>query len=449
MYSAGGFGTSLMGYVVGTLLPYFYLPPDTGQLTFPVLIDQRSIFLGMTVVGLTSFICGLIGMVVNPVIGPLSDRSRSRMGRRTGFMAISIVPYVVLGAAVFIPPSSRAGVVNAVWVFGASILFNIAASVYTVPWNALMPELGKSARQRVLFSTFGSLAWAFGFLSGNAVFPLKELLTSSGMSPEASFRTVTLLFAGLAGTAMLLPVLFVQERKWGNGNISEAKPLVNLKLAFENIDFIINALSTVMYQAADRILQLGLVYFITILIGLPEAQVFTLGAIMFALSFVWYPFINFAARKISRKLILMLGYALQCVSFAVIASSGSRMIPQTFLVMVVIGLQSVVGAITGILPGAIAADIIRADTIRTGIPKEASFGGAASILSTIPLNLPGLVFPSLLLLGRSVDNPAGVRLAAIAGGLAIGMALIILLFYNEKRTLATLAENWKADEHGS
>lgn len=447
MYSAGGFGTSLMGYVVGTLLPYFYLPPDTGQASFPVLIDQKALFLGMTVVGLTSFVCGLIAMVVNPVIGPLSDRSRSPMGRRTVFMAASILPYMVLGLAVFLPPSGKAGAVNAAWVFGASILFNIVASIYTVPWNALMPELGKNARQRMLFSTFGSLAWAFGFLSGNAVFPLKELLSSAGMSPVNSFRSVTFLFAALAGTAMLLPVLFVQEKKWGAGNVSQARPLVNIKLAFSNGDFVVNAMATVMYQAADRILQLGLVYFITLLIGLPEAQVFTLGAIMFALSFVWYPFINLAARRVSRKRILLLGYALQCVSFAVIALAKSGFLPQTTLIAVVIGLQSIVGAITGILPGAIGADIIRADTIRTGIPKEASFGGAASILSTIPLNVPGLVFPSLLLLGRSTDNPAGVRLTAVTGAFTIGLAFLILLFYNEKRTLLTLAEPGEGKTH--
>jgi GPH family glycoside/pentoside/hexuronide:cation symporter len=440
MYSAGGFGTSLMGYVVGTLLPYFYLPPETGRASFPVLIDQRAIFLGMTVVGLSSFVCGLLGMIANPVVGPLSDRSRSRLGRRSSFMLVAILPYSVLGVAVFAPPLGEASAVNAAWVFVASVLFNIASSIYLVPWNALMPELGRSSRRRMLFSTFGSLAWAFGFIAGNAVFPLKDLLESAGMSPIAAFRAVTFAFAGLAGAAMLLPVLFVQERKWGSGKVSEERRLVNIKLALSNVDFVVNASSTIVYQLADRLLQLGMVYFITILIGLPEAEVFTLGAAMFGLSFVWYPFVLAATRKIPKKPVLMLGYALQCLSFAFIAAARSAVLPQALIVGIVIFLQSLVGAITGILPAAIGADVIRADTLRTGIAKEASFGGAASLLSTIPSNLPGLLFPSLLLLGRSLENPAGVLLVALVGAAIMMAAILVFAFYNEKRTLATLAE---------
>jgi GPH family glycoside/pentoside/hexuronide:cation symporter len=441
MYAAGTFGTSLMGYVVGTLLTYFYLPPETGRATFPVLIDQRAIFLGMTIVGITSFVCGLVGMIANPIIGPLSDRSRSPLGRRSVFMLAAILPYAVLGVAVFMPPARGPSMWNAAWVFAANILFNVAGSVYGVPWNALMPELGKSARQRLLFSTYGSLAWALGFLAGNAVFPLKELLLEAGMAPIAAFRAVTFAFAALAGSAMLLPVLFVQERKWGAGKISEEKPLVNLRLALSNVDFVVNTAATIVYLLADRFLQLGLVYFVTILIGLPEAEVFTLGAIMFLLSFAWYPVVNVAARRIRKKAILMVGYVIQGLCFAIIAFSRSAPIPQTPLIGIIILLQSVVGAITGIVPATIGSDIIRADTLRTGIAKEASFGGASSILSTIPGNIPGLVFPSLLLLGRSVDNPAGVRLTAILGFIIMGAAIAVFAFYDEKRTLATLAEH--------
>ena len=85
MYSLGQFGWSLLS-AVATLLTYFYIPPETGEAAFPLLVTREAVF-GMTVVGVSGFLAQAVGLFFDPLMGALSDRSKSRFGRRTLFSA--------------------------------------------------------------------------------------------------------------------------------------------------------------------------------------------------------------------------------------------------------------------------------------------------------------------------------------------------------------------------
>jgi Na+/melibiose symporter-like transporter len=441
-YAAGAFGSSLLSTAVGTLLAYFYLPPDTGAGGIPLLVERGSVFLGMTVIGLASFTGGLIGLLVDPAVGMLSDRSKARIGRRRLFMLAGAPPLALLSWLVFMPPFTGSSPINAAWVFVAVILSSTFTSVYGLPWTALQPELGPTSRDRMFISTLASVGWTLGFLASNAVFPLKDLLQSSGASPVLAFRMVMGGFAILGCVSMLLPVIFIDERRWGSSPVPGGSALRNLGDAFRNRDFVVNSSAMAVYGIADRLMLLGFVYFVTILMKREESVVFwLLAAVLFASLALYIP-VNLAVRRAGKKRILLAGFAFQALALGLVStfSLASNAGIALVLLGIVIASMSLVGAITTIVPSALAADIIRADTARTGVHKEASFGGAATLIGKIPASLPGLLFPSLLLLGRSRENPAGVRLTALIGFFLMFVAIAILTRYDERRTLATLGE---------
>jgi len=106
---------------------------------------------------------------------------------------------------------------------------------------------------------------------------------------------------------------------------------------------------------------------------------------------------------------------------------------------VLVALIAIPGAITGIIPGAINNEIVREDCLRTAEPKEASFGAAAGLITAIPSGFVSLILPSILLLGRSVEHPTGVRWVAITSSVCNIAALLLLYFlYDEKKTLRSL-----------
>jgi Na+/melibiose symporter-like transporter len=263
---------------------------------------------------------------------------------------------------------------------------------------------------------------------------------SFAMTPVAAFRTVVGFYCVLGFLLLSVPLVFVDEKRYCAGQVSPEGPIRSVINAFKNRDFVIFTASTSIYFMADVLLQLGIVYFITVLMGLKESWVAILGGAMFGMSFLWYVFVNLIAAKISKKKIVIFSFVLQAIIYVMIYFAGRiPMVDPMAWAWIIIGLQSIVAATTGIVPGAIQADIIRADAVRTGIHREASFVGAASFFSKIPLALPPLVFPSLLLLGRSVENSTGVRLTAALAFFLMAAATAVLLFYDEKRTLEALA----------
>jgi glycoside/pentoside/hexuronide:cation symporter, GPH family len=439
MYALGQFGWSILTTMAG-LVTYFYIPPETGQANFPVLITREAIF-GMTVIGLSGFLAQIAGLFFDPMIGALSDRSKSRIGRRRFFMLISALPVSVICYFIFHPPTSGPSSLNAFWLIGAVVLFNLLMSVYRMPYGALIPEIGHTSKDRMFLCTITSVAWAFGFLlAGQLIYLFKDMLQSAGMSPVTAFRTLMAGFSILGFLLMILPVIFVDEKRYCFGEVSEEKPIESIIKAFQNKDWVIFTFSTTVYFMTDIFLQLGIVYYITVLMGLSESWVAIMGAAMFGMSFLWYPFVNIIADKISKKKMVIFSFILQAIAFAMIAVAGKVPgITTMAWAWIIIFLEGIIASIAGIVPGAIGADIIRADAIRTGIHKEGAYAGAGSFFMKIPMSLPPLVIPTLLLLGRSPDNDLGVRLmAVVALGLMI-ISLIILLFYNEKRTVETLA----------
>ncbi len=91
------------------------------------------------------------------------------------------------------------------------------------------------------------------------------------------------------------------------------------------------------------------------------------------------------------------------------------------------------------LPNSILSDICNAATKRTGEQREAMFFGAQGFLQKINLGVSTGIFGFLLSLGRSVDNPLGIRLAGPVAAVTLIGAAIAYSRYPEKRITEELA----------
>ena len=441
IYTTGQFGWSILVTLVG-LLTYFYIPPETGEAAFPELVTREAV-LGITVVGICGLVAEWIGMILDPGMAAVSDRTTSRVGRRKIYMLISAAPFAVLTYFMFHPPTAQVSRINSIWIIAVTVLFNLFRGMYMIPYGALAPELGYSSKIRMFISTFHSVAWALGFiLAGTLIFTFKDMLQNSfGMTPLAAFRTIAAAYSILGFILTMLPSIVIDEERYCAGHVSSEPPIHALVQAFRNRDFLIITIANTIYSMADRILHLGLVYFVTILVGLEEAMVGTLGAVMFLLSFLWYYPLNRIAEKVSKKKLVSLGFILQGVVLLMFGAADIVPIPGMVWAWCIIAVLSVMAAITGIVPAAVIAEVIRADGVRTGVYKEATYGAAMSIFAKIPMSITVFAFPAMILLGRSPENPFGVRLAAIVAVALMAAALVLWGFYNEKGTLEVLSRD--------
>jgi GPH family glycoside/pentoside/hexuronide:cation symporter len=160
------------------------------------------------VMGLLFGLSRVTDAVLDPVAGYLSDRTRSRLGRRRAWLLASALPLPVAYAMLWSPPEGLDGAALTVWMGVAVFAYHLATTLFAVPHEALGAELSTSYHDRTrifgvrhIVGTFGSLAALAGMW----------LLIES----EAPRRTALLLAVGIGvafAAATLLAVARLRER---------------------------------------------------------------------------------------------------------------------------------------------------------------------------------------------------------------------------------------------
>jgi Na+/melibiose symporter-like transporter len=239
---------------------------------------------------------------------------------------------------------------------------------------------------------------------------------------------------------MLLPILFIDENKYSKQEPNNEKIFEALVSALKNKDFRLFTISDLAYWVAITIASTGLVYYVTILLGLKESFTSFLQIVMFGLSFLFYIPTNIIARKTGKKRLLNVAFVLFIVVYAYILFLGKLPLGAEVQAYLVVIMMAIPLAVFGILPNAIIGDISEADAKVSGHHKTAIFYGARTFMSKLGQMVGGLVFPSLLLLGSTPQNDIGVRLTGIAAIVFVVIGLLFFLRYDEKKILATLEQ---------
>lgn len=440
IYALGQLGWALTSYAPGMLLVYYYMPPQSGVPTFQPRIFQGSILGIFTIIGLAYAAGRLFDAVTDPLIAGLSDRSAHPLGRRRIFLLISAAPFALLSFLVFSPPQPGVTGLNTLWVFASVIIFYWFMTMYVTPFFAWMSELGHTPKERLLLSTLISITWAVGTAIGSQVYTFKGLFEAAGFSPDAAFRTVIALFAGLGLLFMMLPVLLIDEKRYCISHVSREGIFQALFSSLRNRNFLLFTLSDLSYWIAMTIASTGLVYYVTILLSLPEAFTSTLQLVMFGLSFLFYIPVNLIAGRTGKRRLLIVAFILFLGVYLLVFFLGRLPLGATSQGYLLIMLLSMPMAIFGILPNAIIADIAEADGRSTGNFKAGIFFGARTFMSKLGQMAGGILFPSLLLLGQTRENDLGIRLSAVAALIFLAGGLALFLFYREREILDILKD---------
>lgn len=437
IWALGSAGSAVIGSLAG-LMTYFFVPPQTSQSSFPQYLSNETI-LGITILGLIGYVGGILVVIVTPFISSWSDRSRWRLGRRKTFMLVSFLPISLLSFLMFLPPVDHVSSANAIWLFIIVILLNIFRSLYGVS-SALVPEFSSSSEILMKFNTYSSIGWVFGYVIGSqAVFLIKDALMSSGMGAVEAFRLTVGGLIAVSTILVALQVWVVDERRYGTGKSSQVNLWKALKMTFSNRTFVLYTLTNQVYYWGDGLFQSGLIYFVTIIFRYSDSMMVAFGGTILGLSFLVYPFVAGIAKRTGKKNLYMFALLGMTVITLALGFADRLPLPVEITSWVLVALIAVPAAITGIIPGAINNEIVREDCLRTGEAKEASFGAAAGLITAIPSGFVSLILPSILLLGRSVEHPAGVRWVAVASSICnIGALLLLFFLYDEKKIRVSL-----------
>lgn len=414
LYAMGQLGWSLASFAVGNLLVYFYMPPEQGAPIFPSLIFQGAVVGVLTLIGIVSAGGRVLDGIVDPLVANWSDRKQSAFGKRRWFMLIGAVPFALFATLVFFPPDSSESASNFLWLIVVIALYYFFFAFYVIPYNALMAELGHTPQDRLLISTLVSVTWALGFVMGNSAYALQGVFEGMGQTPLQAFQNTVLVLHAIALIFMLLPAAFLKENRYARQAPSEHGLRQALLAVFGNRNFRWFLASFLLYWLALTFIQLGVGFYTTLLLGLDKSMAFTFSLLSFITSFLLYFPMNWVVKKWGKRRVMLLAYLIFGTIFLVVALVKTIPLPKEWLLYGLAVAAAAPLATFGILPNAIIGDEVEREERESGKQLAGMFFGVSAFTMKVGISLANLIFPSLLLLGKSLENPFGVQCTALA-----------------------------------
>ncbi|MCX2575777.1 MFS transporter [Pedobacter sandarakinus] len=426
-YAAGMVGWSTMTNIIIVMLPYFYLPPTNAGL--PTLVPQL-VFLGaFNILSIIAASGRLVDAIFDPFIASKSDASTNPKGRRIPFMKWAIFPAMIFCGLVFYPLQKSESLHNAWWLTLTLCLFFVSVTTYIIPYNALLAEVTETPRQKVKLSSYQQVGFVIGIILSACTNNFADLVESSFVVANRS-EAVQIAIWGLcifSGLIMLLPIFFINEKEFSVAKPTHIPLWPAITNTFKNSNFKYYLISDFAFYTALSIISSGLLFFCTVLLGLPESDGGKFMGAMVLASLFFYPLVNFGSARFGKKPFVLMAFFVLCLIFITIFFLGKMPLSAHVQIYLLVLSASFPLAALGILPTAILADIAQKDTLETGENHEGMFFAVKYLFVKLGQTLGIAIFAMLTIYGKDPGNDFGLRLNGVVGFL---LCLIALLFFS-------------------
>ena len=369
------------------------------------------------VAGFLIFSGRFIDAFTDPLIGWWSDRTRSRWGRRIPFILFSTPFYALFAALIWFLPDTGGSWWNALYFVLMLELFFTAATMSSGALEALVPELTRTAKDRMSVISLIFLFAVFGAGLG--------LVIGGFIKDEYGFK-ITGTFFAVGGLVFRYIALAAVWRHAPRHTTPARVPFwLGIRQTLRNTQFICYLPTFVMFVTGVGILQ-GWVPFFAVGILLQEQDgaasswlsTSVICGVVVAGIIIW---IIFSGGRISKRRMYGICLALSGVLFPLAGLVGlimsDHLVLQGLILMFICGMPM---AAVFLMPKGLTADIADYDALLRGEQREAVFYATQNFFEKIAYALPPLLLALVLHLGDSPQNPLGIRLAPVlAGGLAL------------------------------
>jgi GPH family glycoside/pentoside/hexuronide:cation symporter len=236
----------------------------------------------------------------DPIMGALSDRTKTRWGRRHPFMVIGMLPLAVGFVAVFNPPAmSSTG--TFLWLLFFCFLSRLGSSLYHVSHMALGAEMARDYTQRSTLYSFNVFFESITFAAGSALayrffFPTTEKY-NPGLLNGDGYRGFSIVFA-------IAIVVAISLSAWGTRREIPHLPHVTVVHRF-SLGRVFSDVKEVFSNRSFRALFLGLLLG-ALALGVEVALTAYMGTHFFEFTteqLSWVPLMTFAGLAVAMPLI--------------------------------------------------------------------------------------------------------------------------------------------------
>jgi glycoside/pentoside/hexuronide:cation symporter, GPH family len=379
---------------------------DLGGNLFFTAMGFYTLFYLTDVVGLSSALAGaaiLLGKfwdaVTDPMMGFISDRTRSRWGRRRPYFLFGALPLLLSMWYFFSAPDFKnSQSLGFIWVTLVLCLLNTAYTVVNIPYGSLTPDLTRDFKERTSLNGFRFSFAVIGTILGAAiVLPIVGLAGD----PHRGFSIVGLLFGVVMAGTILTTFFTVREPTPAQTAKPKEKFFATFAAVFKNKTYMRLAAVYTLNLTGITFVQTMLVYYFKYIYQ-DEAMTTVAMLLLLGVAMICVPISVLVAKRLGKKRTYQLALAILTIScLAMFFFAHILGMAFTFVVMVFAGVGIGFGYVP---PFAMLPDVVEVDAIQTKNRKEGAYYGMWTFFSKIGVALAAALAGAFLSLASFVPN---------------------------------------------
>jgi glycoside/pentoside/hexuronide:cation symporter, GPH family len=365
-YGVGDAGINLADTMVGLLFAIF-------------LTDVVGLRPGLA--ALAVFIGRTSDYLNDPIVGYLSDRTRTRWGRRRPFLLLGALPFAMAYSLLWWRPPVDSQLQLAIYYGFVFILYDTTATILYMPYFALTPELTSDYDERTTVTTY---RMAFSIV-GAMIAYVVPLAIIGAMIPQ-NLETITAVGIGVAFISIIPMILVFFGTRERQEYQEQKQPGLreSLSSALKNKPFVYVMGIFLLTWAALDIVQTTLLYFLKHRMHMAEQGDLVFG-LLFVSALVSLPMWDWSSRRWGKQKAYIAGmilFALATIGLGLLTPAWGLTPVLILGVLAGFGL----GAIQ-VLTWAMIPDTVEWDELQTGQRHEGMYYSLVTLFRKIAASL--------------------------------------------------------------
>jgi sugar (glycoside-pentoside-hexuronide) transporter len=396
---------------------------DVGSNIFIVTSGLFLLFFLTNILGVEPALAGLVllfpklwDVISDPIMGGISDVTRSRMGRRRPYLLAASIPFGIIFFLLFLTPHYNSELAKALYV---GLMFALGCTVFTVfnvPYSSMVAEMSDDYNERMSITSFRMIGSSIGvLLAGGLAMPLVEI----GGGGEAGFRFMGFVL-GVFITVFCL-ICFFGTRKAKTLQANDKRPPFSeqVKIAFRNTPFKMLMMMYTFQSLAIGVLMAGLIYYVKYVMDLPETSMGIVFPILIVTAIIFIPVWLKIGVKIGKIKAYTIGLLILSVMLFSLFFTKSSQLNLFYIQIFLLGIGF---SSFQLFPFSMLPDTIEFDELQSGMRREGIFSGIWSSAQKTAYS----VGPSIV--GFTLSMSGFVNASMQPESVEVGVRIIFCLF---------------------
>lgn len=423
-YFIYGLGVSyfMIDQIYNQWLQYYYLPPSNDKSLTPLLTSKSLI--------IAFIIARIIDAITDPVVGYLSDNSKSKYGKRSIFMMLGGLPLGIFTIMYFFPPKSSE-IATLIFLSVIGGLYFTAYTLVAAPYNALIPDLASNKNERLNLSTSQS---TFRLIFTGIAMILPGILISKlgGTNTETGIRATVIIISILAVIGVYTCVFLLDEKKFSKNNEVKHKKSAGFFESLKKMnekEIILYFLGYFFFFSGFNILRGVMNYYISLVMKREMSYLTVTTLILFGVAGLFFPVTNKLGKRYSYKKILVLDMILLIIGTIGLIFINENSYRFSYLFFVICGMG--LSGAAFIFPQAMLSEL----SVKISKIKKTSLEGFMFGIQGMFLKLAFLVqqvIQAVVLTFGNTGQLKGATAFGVKASLVVALVLFLisLFFYN-------------------